>query len=458
MSNARRELNFQGKRIKVFKGVVVIQIEGEWKIILPECLWSTVCKISHGSIWAGHLQSRKTWKRISSKYWNIGLREFVYAWCASCRDCGSRKQRGKQVIPPLRPQGVDEVGDRWAIDVSGPFKACKGFEYAVVMIEYVTRFAVVIPVKNRREDVIAQAILDSVFCFGPMRELLSDSAGELAGKVASALCEVIQAKQIHPVPYRPNFNGLVERFTRTLKDMLSIYVDENQDDWADWISPIVYAYNSAVQDSVKFSPFELMFGRKAKDPQDLLLPLTTARSNGSNWPEWVKKLKSKMTLARKAAKKSLKVSQEIQRKMYNRKACERFKVVPGKWVWIYFPKAAKGIGKLRHRWRGPFEILQGVGHDNFECLDLEKQKRVIAHVSFMAKFDDGNELMEKQARALAEVFGQDLEIDDDGDEPLPIQKRRVVRNRSGMYEHQVRVRGDWYDLATFEKESIMAKA
>ena len=39
-------------------------------------------------------------------------------------------------------------------------------------------------------------------------------------------------------PYHPQSDGLVERFNRTLEDMLSKVVDENHKNWDDYLSKV----------------------------------------------------------------------------------------------------------------------------------------------------------------------------------------------------------------------------
>lgn len=48
--------------------------------------------------------------------------------------------------------------------------------------------------------------------------------------------------------------GLIERFNRAWKDMVAMHVDEQQQDWDEWLSAATFAYNSAVQASTKMEP------------------------------------------------------------------------------------------------------------------------------------------------------------------------------------------------------------
>ena len=54
--------------------------------------------------------------------------------------------------------------------------------------------------------------------------------------------------------------------------MIKANVDEEQGDWDLHLNKFAYAYNSAIQESTKQTPFEMMFGRKPKIPMDIVLP------------------------------------------------------------------------------------------------------------------------------------------------------------------------------------------
>ena len=60
-------------------------------------------------------------------------------------------------------------------------------------------------------------------------------------------------------PYHPQSDVMVERMNRTLKDILSKLVNDQQNDWNIWIPQALLAYRSNVQSSTGFSPHCLMF-------------------------------------------------------------------------------------------------------------------------------------------------------------------------------------------------------
>ncbi|KAG6586700.1 Enzymatic Polyprotein [Phytophthora cinnamomi] len=147
-----------------------------------------------------------------------------------------------------------------------------GQRYVIAALEYVTRYAVAVTVKQHTAENVAEFLMKHVVLkFGPFRELLTDGAPELTGKVIEELVILLQAQQINPVPYRPQMIGLVERFHRTWKDCVATYMNEDaQRDWDVWVHFAVYAYNSGQHSTVRLSPNELMMGRRLRSPNELM--------------------------------------------------------------------------------------------------------------------------------------------------------------------------------------------
>ena len=64
-------------------------------------------------------------------------------------------------------------------------------------------------------------------------------------------------------------NGLVEIFNQSLQNMLRKYIQEKKEKWDDYLDTYSFAYNTSNHESTKFTPFEIMFGRKVILPLDL---------------------------------------------------------------------------------------------------------------------------------------------------------------------------------------------
>ena len=54
-----------------------------------------------------------------------------------------------------------------------------------------------------------------------------------------------------------------ERWNQTLKRMIAKYAESKKELWDEYVDSCVFAYNTSSHESSLFSPFEVMFGRKA---------------------------------------------------------------------------------------------------------------------------------------------------------------------------------------------------
>lgn len=86
------------------------------------------------------------------------------------------------------------------------------------------------------------------------------------------LYEQLGVERLRTTAYRPNCDGMIERFNRTVGDMLASYVSNQPNKWDEFLPYATFAYNTAVHASTGYSPFYLMFGREAREPNDVLPP------------------------------------------------------------------------------------------------------------------------------------------------------------------------------------------
>jgi transposase InsO family protein len=75
-----------------------------------------------------------------------------------------------------------------------------------------------------------------------MKVLLSDQGTNFESQRVKDLCSTYGIEKRRTSPYRPMCDGMVERFNRTLLNMLSMYVDANHNDWDQWLPQVVFAY------------------------------------------------------------------------------------------------------------------------------------------------------------------------------------------------------------------------
>ncbi len=117
----------------------------------------------------------------------------------------------------------------------------------------------------------------------------------------------------------------------------------------------MFAIRESVQDSLGYSPAELVFGHTVRGPLKLLSEqLLATKPTARSVSEYVDTFRKRLKHVRNLARENLTAAQAVMKAQYDRRAIERsFK--PGDWCWLYYLFLAQhcGIDSLgRTSWRG----------------------------------------------------------------------------------------------------------
>jgi transposase InsO family protein len=126
----------------------------------------------------------------------------------------------------------------------------KGNKYILVITEYLTRLCEVTPLPNNSTKTIAKALLHKlVFNHGCPEQLLSDQGKQFHDEIMRTWTQFLGINQLFTSPYHPQTNGLTERLNKTIKQIITTFVDPLHQDWDDILPFTVHAYNTSVQAS-----------------------------------------------------------------------------------------------------------------------------------------------------------------------------------------------------------------
>lgn len=134
---------------------------------------------------------------------------------------------------PLVPLPIIEVPfERIGMDLVGPVvKSARGHQHILVILDYATRYPEAIPLRNTSAKAIAKELVQVFSRVGIPKEILTDQGTPFMSRVTKELCILYKISHLRTSVYHPQTDGLVERFNKTLKNMLKKVVDKDGRNW-----------------------------------------------------------------------------------------------------------------------------------------------------------------------------------------------------------------------------------
>ena len=104
--------------------------------------------------------------------------------------------------------------------------------------------------------------------------------------------------------YHPQTDGQTERVNQDIEQYLRLFVNYQQDDWADWLSIAEFSYNNRMHTSTSHSPFYLNYGRQLRS--SFTIPAHNPVENADNFAKRMKELHKQTMVALGQAARQMK--------------------------------------------------------------------------------------------------------------------------------------------------------
>jgi hypothetical protein len=262
------------------------------------------------------------------------------------------------------------------VDLIGPFvKSKEGFKHVCVVMDSLTHWIELIPLYDTKAVSVARAINEGVLCrHGSVSRITTDRGTEFNNHLMKALTELSRAKHTLNPTANPNSNA-VERANGTLKQMLSTFVSQQQDNWSTYLPILAHMYRTQVSSATGFSPFRMLYGREARLPSESWIE-TFSKVNKVTLDEYLRQLTNALefcwtTAADTAVRKGKRIQDDVHQQSLDAKPHTR-RFVPFRVGQHFYLKAVpkrhfksveeeriiKLNSKLSFRYTGPHTIVK----------------------------------------------------------------------------------------------------
>ncbi|GJR55641.1 reverse transcriptase domain-containing protein [Tanacetum coccineum] len=181
-----------------------------------------------------------------------------------CSD-GNISKRDEMLLNNIQ---VCEIFDIWGIDFMGPFPKSYKFEYILVAVDYVSKWAEAqaLPTNDAR---VVITFLKKLLCrFGMPKALISDKGTHFCNKIKERTMKRYGVNHHFSTSYHPQTSGKVENTNRALKRILEKTVD-NPAIWSRKLDDALWAFRTAYKTPTGTTPYKLIYGKNCHLPFEI---------------------------------------------------------------------------------------------------------------------------------------------------------------------------------------------
>ena len=331
-----------------------------FQLVLPRKLRNDVLRYAHDNPLAGHRGENGTINTVRRRFYWPSYRQDVKLYVRACDRCQRSKPRDPGRAPLTQTVSAEPM-ECCAMDLLGPFDppTDSGNRYILVIGDTFSKWVEAYAIPNKEANTVANRLVDFFCRFGLPQRLHSDRGLEFHNQVLDEIAKVLHIQPSFTTAYRPQSNGMIERFNRTLIKMLKTFIDDyvHPTTWDSLLPMLTGAYRATEHSSTGCTPNLLFTGREASIPLDVLAgapPRQRTFYNAASYGQWLTK---SMSTAHQYARRVLEKSATRQKRGYdNRSKKRKWSPSIGEWVYFFYPPYNRY--KLGSPWTGPYVVVK----------------------------------------------------------------------------------------------------
>jgi hypothetical protein len=152
--------------------------------------------------------------------------------------------------------------------IMGPPRTQLGYDSIWVIVDRGTKVAHFIPFKTTYSglQLVESYMLRIVHLHGVLKKIVFDRETQFTSKFWQMLHEALDTQLRFSSAYHPQTDGQTTRVNQILEDMLRACDLQYGRSWDKSLSYAEFSYNNSYQESLKVTPFEMLYGRRCRTP------------------------------------------------------------------------------------------------------------------------------------------------------------------------------------------------
>lgn len=235
---------------------------------------------------SGHAGVKRMLNNIKRYYFWPNITNDVKRFVKKCDLC----QKQKHSLPTKQPMEITSTAkcafDKVYLDIVGPLeKDYYNKSYILTIQCELSKYVEAHSLENKDSCSVARSFVENfILRYGIPREICTDRGTEFISKTMSEVCKLLHINQLSSTAYHHQTLGSLENSHKSLNSFLRIQTDNSPRYWSDWLQYWCFSYNTTVHSETKYSPYELVFGKKCNLPSNLKTDVVSPLYNTDNYP------------------------------------------------------------------------------------------------------------------------------------------------------------------------------
>lgn len=269
------------------------------------------------------------------------------------KNCDSYQRKKLVRVKTKQPMTITdtptEAFEKVVLDIVGPLPTTgRGNKYILTIQCNLTKYCEAYALSDSTAPTIAKVFAEEFICrYGSPNSILTDQGTNFMSTTMKQLAKLFKIQQIRTTAFRPQTNGSLERSHLVLIEYLKHYTTY-KNDWDKWVRFATFSYNTSVHEATKYTPHELIFGKKAQIPSSF-----DYSNNENTYETFLVDLTARLAETRKTAAHNL-LHAKIKSKKYYDRDTNTQTFTPGQLVYLL----VENKKKLGDNYTGPYIVKE----------------------------------------------------------------------------------------------------
>lgn len=178
-------------------------------------------------------------------------------WVKTCQPCQRAKIHKHTRSPSGHFATSDHRFEHIHLNIVGPLPPSQGYKYCLTLKDRVSRWPETIPIVDMSAETVAKEFYSQrISCFGAPATITTDQGRQFESSLLRELTNLMDITKRRTAAYKPQKNGIIERWHRQFKASIKCRETEK---WVDILPTVLLGLRTCYKEDLGCSVAELLY-------------------------------------------------------------------------------------------------------------------------------------------------------------------------------------------------------